>query len=191
MDARDEVRNTFPELAEIDDDELRSGVVDAWALALEENETPALPSIPWLSPYQAAIGITDELLADHIRDVTAAAVGITEAFVERRDADIDLDAVIAGALVHDVSQLGEVDGGEWTRTGRLLGHPYYGVYVTRAAGLPVEIQHVVLSHTAATDVKPATLEADIVRQADAATANAIRARAYDDLRDAPPAGPYP
>jgi hypothetical protein len=189
MDVRDEVWNTFPELAEIDD-ELRSGVVDAWAIALKENDTPDLSSVPWLGPYQAAIGISDELLADHIQDVTAAAVGIAEAFIERRGADVNLDAVIAGALVHDVSQLSEVDGETWTRTGRLLGHPYYGIYVTRAAGLPVEIQHVVLSHTVATDVEPATLEADIVRQADAATASAIRARVYDDLRDAPPAGPH-
>jgi hypothetical protein len=67
----------------------------------------------------------------------------------------------------------------------LLGHPYYGVYLTRTAGLPIEIQHIVLSHTDVTVVEPATLEADIVKRADAATASAIRSRAYDDLRAVP------
>lgn len=190
MDVCEEVRNAFTELAEIDDDELRSGVVSAWVIALEENNIPDLSSIPWLGPYQAKIGISDELLVDHIQDVTATAVEIAEVFIERRGMDIDLNTILAGALVHDVSQLGEIDGESWTKTGRLLGHPYYGVYITRAAGLPVEVQHIVLSHTVATDVEPATLEAEIVRQADRATASAIKARVYDDLRDAPPAGPH-
>ena len=190
MGERDEVRETFPELEQIEDDELRSSVVDAWATALEENGSPDLASFTWLGPYQATLGLSDELLADHIRDVTAAAVGIADAFVERRENDIDLDTVIAGALVHDVSHLGEFEGAEWSRTGRLLGHPYYGVYLTRSAGLPVEVQHIILSHTTQTDVEPAILEAEIVKRADAATANAICARAYDDLRDAPSPDPF-
>lgn len=190
MSLRDQIRATFPELEEIEDDRLRSGVVDVWAIALEENGSPDIASVPWLGPYQAKLGLSDELLADHIRDVTAAAVGIADAFIERRGSEIDLDIVVAGGLVHDVSQLGECDGQEWTRTGKMLGHPHYGVYVTRSAGLPVEIQHIVISHTTQTDVEPATLEADIVKRADVATANAIRARTYDDLREVPSPDPF-
>ena len=190
MSVRDEIQETFPELAKIKDDRLQSGVIDAWAIALEENGYPHLASVPWLGPYQRKIGLSNELLADHIRDVTAAAVGIAEAFIDRRDAVVDIDTVLAGALVHDVSQLGEVNGDEWTRVGRLLSHPYYGVYVVRSAGLPVEVQHVVFSHTPATTVDPATLEADIVMRADGATASAIRSRAFDDIRDAPTADPH-
>lgn len=192
MELRDEVRATFPELADIERDNLRTGVVDAWALALEENGEPDLAAVPWLGPYQAVLGLTDESLADHIRDVTAAAVGIADAFLDRPGpaVDIDRDVVVAGALVHDVSQLAECDGAEWTATGRLLGHPHYGVYVTRTAGLPETIQHIVLSHTTVTDVDPGTIEAAIVERADGATANMLRSRALDDLREAPSPEPF-
>lgn len=192
MPLQDDIRETFPEVTEIQDADLRAGVVDAWALALEENGTPDLETVPWLGPYQAALGLTDEFLADHIRDVTAAAVGIADAFADRHGppVDIDRDTVLAGALVHDVSQLAECDGEEWTETGRLLGHPHYGVYVTRSVGLPVAIQHIVLSHTTVTDVAPGTIEAAIVERADGATANMLRSRALDDLREAPSPEPF-
>lgn len=189
MNVQEKIHETFPELVEINNDQLRSCVVDAWSIALEENGNPDLAAIPWLGPYQRKIGLSGELLADHIRDVTAAACGIAEAFINRRNASLNLDTVLAGAIVHDVSQLGEVHGEEWTQVGRLLGHPYYGVYVARSAGLPIEIQHIVLSHTPATAVDPATLEADIIMRADRATASAIRSRAFDDLRDAPAVNP--
>lgn len=190
MGIREQIHDTFPEIDEIEEENIRSGVVDAWRIALKENDVPNLEAFPWFGPYQAKLGLSNELLPDHIRDVTAAAVGIAEAFVERRDASIDLDIVIAGALVHDVSQVREVDGDEWTQAGRLLGHPYYGIYIVRAAELPVIIENIVLSHSAVTSVEPATLEAAIVKHADAATASAIQSRAYDDLREVPPASPY-
>jgi hypothetical protein len=99
------------------------------------------------------------------------------------DLEVDLDTVIAGALVHDVSKLYEFDGMERTEVGELLGHPCYGVAVVSRANLPVEIAHVVLSHSPRTSVEPATLEAELVRRADEAAAASIRAGAVDDLRD--------
>ena len=105
MSIREQIRDTFPEIDEIEEEKIKSGVVDAWAIALEENDGPNLRTLPWFGPYQAKLGLSDELLADHIRDVTAVAIGIVEAFIERRQVSIDLDVVIAGALVHDVSQV--------------------------------------------------------------------------------------
>jgi 23S rRNA maturation-related 3'-5' exoribonuclease YhaM len=87
--------------------------------------------------------------------------------------------VIAGALVHDVSKLYEFDGMDQTDVGRLLGHPHYGVHIVSQAGLPVEVAHIVLSHTRRTTIDPATIEAEIVRRADETAASAIRNRASD------------
>ncbi|MFD1585652.1 HD domain-containing protein [Halorientalis brevis] len=172
----------FPELASIENADLRDGVVSAWETAIEDNDIENLESVPWLPPTQRALGLDDESLVDHVRDVTAGAVALAETLLERREVGLSLDTVIAGALVHDVSKLYEFDGMETTAVGDLLGHPYYGVHVVARAGLPVELAHIVLSHTSRTTVEPATLEAAVVRRADEIATTAIRSRATDDLR---------
>ena len=181
---RETVRDAFPELDEIERDPLRAGVIDAWAGAMEEADIESLESVPWLPPTQRNLGLDDEYLVPHVRDVCACAVAIADRLITRRGAEIDLDTVIAGALVHDVSKLAEFDGMESTPVYELLGHPYYGVHVVARAGLPVELAHIVLAHTSRTAVEPATVEAEIVRRADEAAAAALRTAAVDDLRDA-------
>lgn len=178
------VRDTFPELQHIEDDDLRAGVVDAWETAVAETGVDDLENVPWFPPAQRDLGLADEWLVPHVRDVTAGAAALAETLLDRRGTDVSLDTVIAGALVHDVSKLHEFDGMDETPVGDLLGHPHYGVHVVARAGLPVEIAHVVLSHTPRTSVEPATLEAEIVRRADEAAAAAIRMAAVDDLREA-------
>jgi HD superfamily phosphodiesterase len=189
-----DIETVFPEIETIADDSLRTGVSSAWTTAAGVNglDVADLSEVPWLPSVQRDLGLeADEaLLVDHVRDVTSCAVGLAESLLaasaDRDDEapEIDLDTVIAGALVHDVSKLYEFDGMERTEVGDLLGHPYYGVAVVSQANLPVEIAHVVLSHSSRTRVEPATLEAEIVRRADEVAAASIRSRAVDDLRDA-------
>jgi len=181
---RSRVAEVFPELTSIDDQSLREGVADAWTTAAGDAGVEDLRTVPWLPPTMAELGIEDEPLVEHVRDVTAGSLALAEAVLTRRDAPLSVDTVVAGALVHDVSKLYEFNGMDRTAVGDLLGHPYYGVHVVSRAGLPVELAHVVLSHTRRTAVKPATLEAEIVRRADEAAAAAIRATAVEDLREA-------
>ena len=173
-----------PELEWIDDAELRANVASAWELAAEDNDVTDLTAVPWFPPAQAELDLHDEFLVDHVRDVAALADDMAAALVARGRDGISRDLVVAGALVHDVGKLYEFDGHERTAIGDLLGHPYIGICVTQRAGLPVELAHVVLSHTDRTPVEPAILEAAIVRRADEVAAAAIRAGAIEDLRDA-------
>jgi hypothetical protein len=183
-DHREAVRDAFPELDAIEDDGLRDGVVRAWATAMADNAVDDLEAVPWFPPVQRALGIDDEFLVGHVRDVTACAVALAETLLDRRTPELSTDLVVAGALVHDVSKLYEYHGREETAVGDLLGHPHYGVHTVAAAGLPVELGHVVLSHTPRTAVEPATLEAELVRRADEVAASAIRLRVLSDLREA-------
>lgn len=178
------VRETFPELDAITADDLRAGVVEAWTTAMAENDIDDLDEVPWLPPVQRDLGIDDARLVPHVRDVTACAVELAETLIERRGTAVDLDTVVAGALVHDVSKLAEYDGLAETTIGDLLGHPHYGIHVVSRVGLPTRIAHIVLAHTSRTTVEPATIEAAIVRRADEVAADAIRWTALDDLREA-------
>jgi putative nucleotidyltransferase with HDIG domain len=177
----------FPEIEAIENETLRANVASAWTIAAEENgiEIADLGEVPWFPPAQTKLGIDPDAatLVGHVRDVTACALSLAETVSDRRPG-LDLDTVLAGALVHDVSKPYEFDGMEETEIGGLLGHPYFGVAVAARAGLPAELLHVVLSHTHRTAVEPATLPAEIVRRADEVAAAAIRAPAIGDLREA-------
>lgn len=185
MNAASVVRESFPELDRIASEGMAAGVVAAWEQAMTETGVTDLDSLAWQPPEQKRLGIEDESLVAHVRDVTQGAIGLAELFVERREQELSLDTVVAGALVHDVSKLYEYDRetAGYTDVGELLTHPHYGVHVTAAAGLPVEVQHIVIAHSSNTAVSPATLEAEIVRRADEAAAAAIRSTAVSDLRE--------
>ncbi|MFD1646497.1 HD domain-containing protein [Haloarchaeobius litoreus] len=176
------VREAFPELDAIQDDDLRAGVVEAWATTMDDHGVTDLAAVPWFPPAQRDLGLDDEYLVEHVREVTACALALAESLLDHRDVNLSLDTVVAGALVHDVSKLAEFDGMDATPVSDLLGHPHYGVHLVARAGLPVELAHIVLSHTHRTTVEPATLEAVIVAHADTVAAAAIRSRATDDLR---------
>lgn len=179
-----ELEEHLPELDLIEDPDLRAGVREAWQSAIEETEIESLETVPWFPPVQRELDLPNETLLSHVRDVTACAVALADTLSERRGARIDMDTLVAGSLVHDVSKLYEFDGTDATPVGTLLGHPYYGVHVVARAGLPTDIAHIVISHTRRTNVEPATIEAEIVRRADEAAAAAIRTEAVSDLRDA-------
>ncbi|WP_330630418.1 HD domain-containing protein [Halocatena halophila] len=174
------IERAFPELASIENSELRDSVREAWAIAMTDNAIADIEAVPWFPPVQRSLDLSNERLVPHIRDVTQGALALVATLKERRSVTLSVDTVIAGALLHDVSKLYEFDGMEATTIGTLLGHPYYGVSVIAAAELPVELAHIVLSHTHRTNIEPATLEATVVRQADAVAAAAIRAQADTD-----------
>ncbi|WP_348611956.1 HD domain-containing protein [Halobaculum rarum] len=202
-----DLADVFPAYDEIDDPVLRAGVRDAYVLALAETGWDDLRAVPWLPDEQARLGLPDETSVEHVNDVAALATALADELLARRpDLGIDRDLVVAGALVHDISKLYEFapedavdgddtgesagdtadddDGSHGTDYYDLLGHPYVGVHVCEAAGLPVALSHIVLSHTGRTSVEPATLEAEVVKHADEVAGGAIRSRALADLRDA-------
>lgn len=99
-----DLAHTFPALTDIADTDLRTGVRDAWALALADSDWDDLESIPWLPDEQERLGLPDETLVGHVNDVVAFARASAEVLQERRGDVVSLDLVLAGALVHDVRE---------------------------------------------------------------------------------------
>ncbi|MCD6382860.1 MAG: HD domain-containing protein [Thermoplasmata archaeon] len=136
------IREAFPQLGKIGDDNLREFVVRVWVEAARRGEWESLEGIPFTllinpAPYD---------LLEHTRRVTemAAAVG------ERRN-DVDLDLLIAGALLHDVGKLLEYeksDGGVVvSKCGKLLRHPISGAALILEMGGSEELAHIVAAHS--------------------------------------------
>lgn len=114
----------------------------------------------------------------------------------------DEDLVLAGAILHDIGKLQELDysfSASYSREGRLVGHIAMGAILVREAaasiqGFPAllltQVEHLVLSHHGCLEfgspVVPQTLEAFILSFADDldAKVNMVRTAIRDDGSDA-------
>lgn len=167
MDESEAVTDSFPELVEITDDDLRWGVHDVWTAALADCPHDSLAEVPWWPPLATDLDDTTVTSVQHIRDVTAYAIAIADVARETLDVGVDRDVVVAGALLHDISKLYEIDtGGGTTRRHELLPHPHWGVHLLAQADFSIHLQHIVLAHSTNSGVAPQTLEALIVTLAD-------------------------
>jgi putative nucleotidyltransferase with HDIG domain len=161
----------FPELKLIESDVLRNKVRKAWQAALDRSEWgKAIEDIPLF------IHIPKEKinLVGHTRAVTSYSLGLAESMNRYRGYPINKDYLLAGALLHDVAKVVEysVNGGK-TAIGNSLTHGIFGVHLCIEAGLPVEVVHIVASHTTKMGMPAKSIEAIIVHHCDAADAGTI------------------
>ena len=167
---RAEVGRLWPELDWIGDPELRERVARTWELALERSPLTAadLETIPFtlLVPDCPATFMEHKRCVVHIARSGAASMG---EFLGHA-LPIDLDVVIAGAILADVGKLLEyemVDGQvRQSPRGRALRHPFTGVALAMEAGVPDAVCHVIAAHAAEGDLVTRSTEAIIVHHAD-------------------------
>ncbi len=83
---------------------------------------------------------------------------------------IDMDILIAGAILIDVGKLIEykmVDGKLTTSdAGKLVRHPFSGLAIADRFGVPAEVQHIIATHSKEGDLGYRTVESIIVHHAD-------------------------
>jgi len=119
-------------------------------------------------------------LLEHTVNVTTIAELIAHLY------PCDHDLVLAGALLHDIGKLEELEGqvgAGFTATGRMVGHIVLGMYAVQQKAQQVatleaekidDLLHIILAHHTkefGSPVNPATIEALIVHQADLAEAH--------------------
>lgn len=167
---QEDVDRLWPELEWIADPELRAKVRLTWERALERSPLAArdLEEIPFtlLIP-----GCRVSFMA-HKRCVVHVARRGAEAM---RDffgdlLPLDVDVVIAGAILADVGKLLEYERVEGvarqSRRGSYLRHPFTGVALAVECGVPDEVCHVIAAHAAEGDLVRRSAEATIVHHAD-------------------------
>jgi putative nucleotidyltransferase with HDIG domain len=165
-----EVHELWPELEWIEDDDLREATARTWELALARSplNRSDLEQIPFtlLVPDLKVSFMAHKRCVVHV--ARAAAEKMNEFFAD--DLPVDLDTVIAGAILADVGKLLEYDKQDGqackSEMGRYLRHPFSGVALAMEAGVPARVCHIIAAHAGEGDMVTRTTEAYVVHHAD-------------------------
>jgi putative nucleotidyltransferase with HDIG domain len=167
---RTEIDRIWPEIAWVKDPELREKVYRCWELAFERS--PLVPADLERIPFTLLVENCPSTFMEHKRCVVHIAKRSAESMDEflGKALPIDMDVVIAGAILADVGKLLEyeqVDGeAVQSARGKALRHPFTGVALAMECGVPDPICHVIAAHAGEGDLVKRSVEATIVHHAD-------------------------
>ncbi len=167
---RDKVKKIWPEIDWINDKIIKDKVLGCWVYAIENSVLTAedLETIP----FSLLIKDCNISFMNHKRTCVQLAVDIAKRMKENFGDSIliNMDHLIAGAILIDVGKLIEydkVDGKLTTsHTGKLLRHPFSGVAIADRFGLPPEVLHIIAYHSKEGDLGKRSVESIIVHHAD-------------------------
>jgi putative nucleotidyltransferase with HDIG domain len=166
----EKVRELWPELGWIADGDLREKVLATWVRAFELS--PLTPEDLRQIPFTLLVPNCPVTFMEHKRCVVHVARRAAEAMKEHlgRALPIDMDTVIAGAILADVGKLLEYEKADGkarqSERGESLRHPFTGVAVAMACGVPDRVCHIIAAHAGEGDMVKRTTEATIVHHAD-------------------------
>lgn len=167
---RDDIDTLWPEIAWIANPELREKVRRTWLRAFELS--PLRPADLHEIPFTLLVPNCKVTFMEHKRCVVHIAKRAAESMQEfmGKTLPIDMDTVIAGAILADVGKLLEyekVDGrARQSARGKALRHPFTGVYLAMECGVPDAVCHCIAAHAAEGDLVQRSTEAIIVHHAD-------------------------
>ena len=162
----------WPELEWIDDMDLREKTAATWKLALSKSVlTPDdLKRIPFTLLCGPDLKVS---FMDHKRAVVhiARESGIKMNEFFKDELPVDMDVLIAGAILADVGKLleyvldneGKAVQGMY---GKYLRHPFSGVSLAESCGVPAEVCHIIATHAGEGNMVKRSTEAYVVHHAD-------------------------
>jgi putative nucleotidyltransferase with HDIG domain len=169
-DMREAVERLWPELEWIESPDLREQVTQTWIKALEMS--PLDPDDLDEIPFTLLIPDCPATFMEHKRCVVHIARPAAQAMQNflGKALKIDLDVVIAGAILADVGKLLEyekADGkAQQSERGKNLRHPFTGVALAMSCDVPEEVCHIIAAHAGEGDLVKRSTEATIVHHAD-------------------------
>ncbi len=169
---KENVRELWPELEWISDEDLREKTARTWEIALERSVLKAddLERIPFTllcGPELKVSFIAHKRCVVHI--ARASGEKMNEFFND--DLPVNMDVLIAGAILADVGKLLEYEldsegNAIQGKYGQYLRHPFSGVSLAEECGVPPEVCHIIAAHAHEGDQVKRTTEAFIVHHAD-------------------------
>ena len=166
-----EVLELWPELMWIQDEDLREKTAKTWELALEKSVlTPEdLNTIPFTLLCGPDLKVS---FMAHKRCVVHVAKDAGEKMNSffKSDLPVNMDVLIAGAILADVGKLLEYELKDGKSVqgmyGKYLRHPFSGVSLAEQCGVPAEVCHIIATHAGEGDMVKRTTEAFVVHHAD-------------------------
>ncbi|MCP4213322.1 MAG: HD domain-containing protein [bacterium] len=166
----EKAKELWPELEWIKDEKLREQTTKTWAVALEKSVLTAedLNTIPFtlLVPDLKVTFMAHKRAVVHI----AKDCGEKMNSFFKDDLPVDMDVLLAGAILADVGKLleyvmkdGKAVQGSY---GKYLRHPFSGVSLAESCGVPAEVCHIIACHAKEGDLVKRSTEAYIVHHAD-------------------------
>ncbi|QIB73964.1 HDIG domain-containing protein [Halogeometricum borinquense] len=173
-DHRSQVKDAFPEIADIEAETLREQVIEAWCLGLERGGWIDIEDIPY------AWNIHEVTNVEHVRGVTRIAVLSAQEQRDFHGADPDFDVIRAACLLHDVGKCYEyvdfVDDDVLSTPDpeyatAEVPHSLSGYALAHEVGCPLAVRRAIPHFIG--EIPTRTLEAELVKSANSASSNAI------------------
>jgi putative nucleotidyltransferase with HDIG domain len=167
-----EIYELWPELDWIEDVDLREKTAKVWELALRRSvlKPSDLQRIPFTLLAGASLKVT---FMEHKRSVVhiARQAGLTINAMYHGELPVDMDVLIAGAILADVGKLLEYeldrDGNAVQGMyGKYLRHPFSGVSLAEQCGIPPAVCHIIAAHADEGNLVKRSTEAYIVHHTD-------------------------
>jgi hypothetical protein len=160
----DYIMSIFPEIHEINDEKLRQAVLNIWVEGCDDSGVEDLRKIP------KNLDNIGYFLVNHTKVVTKSCKNTAQLIKELHHIEVNMDLLLAGALLHDVSKLMEItaDGNDFLTSefGEKVQHGFYAAYKAYEKRLPLDLQHMLIAHTPKSNIMPKTIEAVILYYVD-------------------------
>ena len=170
---RDYVVRLFPAIGKIADGGIRDKVIQTWIHVWRRSNFQRIEDVHQYEPAREYISYSN---VDHTSQVCQAGEKMVAIATELLNLDLNVDYLVAGALLHDVDKMMIFDAktGGFRKMGRQYPHAVAGAALARAEGLPEEVAHVIETHSIKfSPFPPKSIEALIVRHADLVVTNAV------------------
>ena len=149
------------ELEWIKDPDIKNKVIQAWLMAADMGGWRNLGDVPFTLLIE-----NSGKLVEHTKRIT----NLAKAVYDLRSEQLNLDFLIAGALLHDVGKLLEytIVEGKYTKSeyGQRFRHPVSGALLAKQFDLPDEVILIIYAHSHEGDNLKRSPEAVIVNHCD-------------------------
>jgi putative nucleotidyltransferase with HDIG domain len=146
VEKRSYIKTLFPRIKDIKDEDLRDKVVNVWLKAWEMSHCDKIETYSAWPPEKAKIQLSN---VEHTNQVVECAIAVANIVERTQQIKINLDYLIAAAILHDVDKITQFheETGRLTSFGQLFAHTSLGISLALEQAVPLEIVHAIGTHS--------------------------------------------